>query len=87
MSREYGLICDECHRVTARMDYLSDDGVQLEQCTQESCGACFKITTTREKLKIKGASERTWEKAVKEALRKKAAVSPSQEPQKKGGEE
>ena len=84
MSRNYQEVCRECRDETARTDYINDF-LKLEQCL--SCGVIFKITTTIEKLTSKGISESAWEKAVKEALRKKAAVSPSREPQTKGGEE
>ena len=69
MSREYGLICDECHQQEVRIGYIAD-GIELEQCL--SCGTLFKITTTREKLTSKGISEEVWKKAIKEALQKKA---------------
>ena len=65
MSRDYDVACPDCDE-RARQGYVCE-GVQVKQCLNEECGAIYGIFTMFKRLRTKGVSEASWDKAVKGA--------------------
>ena len=65
MSRDYDYGCPKCEKSNARKLEIVNN-VELLQCLEEDCGACFRIDHKYTELKTKGVDQKNWNKAREE---------------------